>query len=82
MIEDIESTTALVSMITQLWSKTPYQIHKTSLAAAIRNMSNEMSFADRSFQVLITCGKNVKEVIAPAEYPSISVKLKWNNFNF
>jgi hypothetical protein len=63
----MESTIALVRIMTQLSSNAPYQIHITSFIAAIKNISKEISFADFSFQVLITWGRNVRDVIAPAE---------------
>lgn len=67
MVNEHTSTTVLVSIMTMLFSKTPYTIHITSLAAAIKNISIEMSFADFSFHVFITCGRKVSAVTRPAE---------------
>jgi hypothetical protein len=67
MVRDITSTITFVRIITQLLSNTPYTIHITSFIAAITNIISEISLADFSFQVFITCGRNVSDVIAPAE---------------
>jgi hypothetical protein len=67
MVVDMTSMIEFVRIMTQLLSNTPYHTHMISFVTAIINIMREISFADFSFQVLITCGKKVSVVIAPAE---------------
>jgi hypothetical protein len=62
--------TTFAKIIGKSLIKNPYVSHKATPIVKIENIPRERSFADRDFQVFITCGKKAIVVNDPASKPN------------